>query len=62
MITKEEYREAKRVIKEYETEQSNKPVIVSSVCSVNREPSECSVNLYTENGCKTCRYFKDNKI
>ena len=59
MIKKEQYNEAKRVIKDYELQESNKPIVISSVCKVNREPKECSVNLYTSNGCNTCRYFKN---
>ena len=51
MITKEQYIEAKKVVKRYEVEQLNKPIVISSVCSLNREPNECSVNLYTEKGC-----------
>ncbi len=51
-------KEAKNIIKRYESEQLNKSIVISSICSLNRDPNECSVNLYTENGCKTCRYFK----
>lgn len=29
-----------------------------SVCKLDRDPDECSVNLYTVNGCGTCMYFK----
>ena len=36
----------------------HQPTVISSVCELNREPNECSVNLYTEKGCKTCYYFK----
>lgn len=62
MITKEQYKEAQKLIKCYETEQLNKPIIISSVCGMNREPNECSVNLHTEKGCKTCRYFKQTEL
>jgi hypothetical protein len=47
MITKEQYKEAKKVIKDYEAEQLNKVIVISSVCGLNREPNECSVNLYS---------------
>lgn len=58
MITKEQYKEAQKIIKDYEAQQVNRPVVVNSVCEMNRKPDECSVNLYTQSGCKGCYYFK----
>lgn len=62
MITKEQYIEAKKIIKLYETEQLNKPIVISSICKSNRDPNDCSINLYTTNGCSTCSNFKQNNL
>ncbi len=56
------YEDLLTVLKDKEAQELNEARIANSVCKMNREPNECSVNLYTENGCKTCHYFKKTKF
>jgi hypothetical protein len=60
MITEQQFLEAKDIIQSYKNQQLQKMVIQSDICNLNRIPNDCSVNLYTQAGCKTCRYYKGN--
>lgn len=63
MITKKEYIDAIKIVRTYEKEQKElqDPTLIkdfSDVCSINRNPDECSINLFTKLGCSTCRNFR----
>jgi len=58
MITEKQYLKSKKIIAEYEIQQFNKTSIITYDCKINRDPNKCTVNLYTEKGCKGCYYTK----
>lgn len=62
MITKEQYIEAKKIVKDYESQKAAEKLIVNSkICRQNRDPKECSVSLYTSTSCAGCYYFIKTK-
>jgi hypothetical protein len=53
-MTKEEYKEAKRIIKQYEIEQSNIVIVKNDKCKLNRLPESCCIYPLCDNGCFGC--------
>lgn len=58
MITKEEYEQAQKVVKQYKHEQLNLLRVSNSSCKLGRFPKNCSIFLYTSGkDCKLCGHF-----
>jgi len=55
MITKEEYEQAQKVVKQYESEQLDLLCIKNSACKLGRFPKDCSIFLYTSG--KNCEKY-----
>jgi hypothetical protein len=55
MITKEEFEQAQKVVKQYETEQLDLLRVSNSACKLGRFPENCSIFLNTSGkDCKLC--------
>jgi hypothetical protein len=58
MISKEEYEQAQKIVKQYESEQLELSRIVNEDCRLGRFSKNCSIFLYTSpKDCATCGHF-----
>jgi len=55
MITKEEYEQAQKIVKQYESEQLDLLRVSNNACKLGRFPKDCSIFLYTSG--KDCKKY-----